>query len=125
MKPIPATAVVIIAALAVAGIAHAADNYLGSITTVAGRANCIPHLGLGRYAVQSKNSGMHVAQATNWDGGGSSYLGTTADTKSVLVTSPVLFDVDITKTSFPYICVMGQDGGAIVADVYLHTVFPQ
>lgn len=102
--------------------ALAADNYLGSIQTVAGVANCWPESKLGsRLSVQCKAAGCHVAAASLPDGGGSAAAGSTADLNSVLVNQNVLYDVDMKLGATPYLCVIGQDGGAVRADLYIRT----
>lgn len=109
--------------LLLAASVWASDKLVQSITTVAGVANCVGPLGPNRYAVQCQGCAVHVAAATSFDGGGSSLLGSTADTKSVLVNSSVLYDVELEGNVQPYICVMGQDGGAVTAQVYLRSVW--
>lgn len=105
------------------GAAFAADNYLGSIQTDGSRANCLVEGQAGRkLAVQCKSAACHVAAASLRDGGGSSLTGGTADPLSVLVNQNVLYDVDMASGTTPFICVIGQDGGAVRADVYVRTV---
>lgn len=115
-------AIILTLAALFTGAAFAADNYLGSITTAANVANCYPENKFGsRLAVQCKVAACHVAAASQTDGGGSSLTGTTADTNSVLVNAGVLYDVDMTIRATPYLCVTGQDGGAVRADVFIRT----
>lgn len=113
--------IAILASLALTALAWGADNFYGDITTVQGVAKCAGPLGQGNYALQNKSASFHAAASSQADGGGSSTIGSTADTKSVLVNATVLYDLDITSNILPYICVMGADGGATTTQLYVHT----
>lgn len=116
------TAIIVALASVFAGVALAADNYLGSIQTIAGVANCYPYSVFGsKLSVQCKVASCHVAAGSLRDGGGTAALGQTADMNSVLVTGAALYDVDMKLAATPYICVTGQDAGAVKADIFIRT----